>query len=152
MNELDDILDSFGDTSNIAKQLGQYVEEQLQSLLVDKFNSSGLQGTGRLKDSIRVQYDSDASVLTIAMNYYGIYQNYGVLGYEGFDRGTRDVEAFWGIQPSSGSRFKFSKGAPGWRGMRQYGLMARPFIPSEEDLNTIVQDFIDQFQTLQGND
>jgi hypothetical protein len=146
--ELFNILDQFGDPNLIQKSLGEFLETQVRLELQKAISQAGFQGTGRLRSSVVVTYDENAQTISIGMQDYGIYQNYGVLGYNGYDRGVDDVESFWGIVPSSGSKFKYGKGPAGWRGMRKYGLRAKKFIPTEADIRTLVEHFIEQYNTI----
>ncbi len=72
--------------------------------IVDEIKAGAPVDKGSLRDSIKAVIEEDS--LTIAMLYYGMFQNYGVDGLE--NAPAREVPSFGVPQPSAGSRYGFS--------------------------------------------
>jgi len=72
--------------------------------IVDEIKAGAPTDTGALRNSIKAIIDGDS--LTIAMLYYGMFQNYGVDGIE--NAPAREVPTFGVPQPTAGSRYGFS--------------------------------------------
>jgi len=72
--------------------------------IVNEIKAGAPTDTGALRNSIKAIIDGDS--LTIAMLYYGMFQNYGVDGIE--NAPAREVPTFGVPQPTAGSRYGFS--------------------------------------------
>jgi hypothetical protein len=92
--------------SNFGEQL-QDISPVLLNIggrIVDQVKEGAPIDSGALRNSIKAVIEDDS--LSIAMLYYGIFQNYGVDGIE--NAPGREVPRFGVPQPSRGNRFGFS--------------------------------------------
>lgn len=127
---LDEFLqrDNFGETlSNLDQVIYQYMQQkvtQMQSLAPER--------TGDLKRSI--QLTADRFNFQIRMNYYGVFQNYGVMGTKSSRLPVNLPEAgltigTQAIDPSQ--RFGFKEESNAW-GVKYTGIQARSFFSITE--------------------
>ncbi len=139
MEAIDKLLGDLGDISKIATALGEFLQDSIETEVKARFATSGIKGTGALRDSINVEYLPDLQSIRVSMKIYGSFQNWGVVGTK-HDPGARDVDDLWYIQPLSGSKYQFKSKTIGPKDsplpfavrehIAEYGIRPKPFIPS----------------------
>lgn len=146
-----------GDTNKFQTTLADFVAESLETDLRLKLDQSGLKKrTGNLYNNLRVTYDPTTQEVDVYMEAYGLFQSYGVRGQIS-DPGAQPVDKSVLIKPKSGTTYAYGKQ---WKvaggnlpyGARvkilQYGLRPKSWIPTDKQLDQIVNEIVDQFQEL----
>ena len=82
---------------------GGRIADQLQR----DIQTAGLVKTGALRDSVIYSVYDD--VLSISMNDYGYYQNFGVQGHGSDAFAVNTVPSWVGVRPSSGTTYAFKE-------------------------------------------
>jgi hypothetical protein len=134
---------SFGiDPNKLKNRVGNEMANRLQRLLDQRLRSSGLRNrTGALANSLQVRYDSGSNSIEVGVLIYGVFNSYGV-GPK-VKRGKVYNIDEWVLAslngtPQGGNKFSYQSD------YRQYGIPARKWLPSEEALQGILNDILNE--------
>lgn len=129
----------------MTQQLGKYVTDRLQHLLKVRLAASGLKvQTGALQRSIVVNYKAYPTYVSIEVGcmIYGVFNSFGV-GPQVKKGKIYDIPNWilnsLSSQPRGGKTFNYDPN------VRTYGIKARKWLPDDQALQNIVDDFYDEY-------
>lgn len=147
--EVDDsALESFSTfavrVKEIDKLVGDYLAQRMNVLLRQRYSASGIKNkTGALDRSISVRYDSTSNSIQVGTLIYGVFLSYGVgpkaKGGKVYQIDNWVLNSLNGT-PRGGKTFSYE---PSYR---KFGIKARKWLPSDEALQNIINDFIQEYE------
>lgn len=126
-------------------EIGNYIADRLNVLLRRRYNASGIKNrSGALNASLSVRYIASSHSIQVGMLIYGVFLSYGV-GPKVKNGKIYKIDD-WVLNSLSGTprgqnTFSYE---PSYR---TYGIKARKFIPGDEALQAIINDFINEYET-----
>lgn len=143
--KVDDLLVSmYAKIDELDQKVGEYMAIRLEALIRQRFAASGIQSkTGALQRSLTVKYNPSDHSIRVGVLIYGVFLSYGVgpAVKNGKIYKLDDwVMAAMNGSPRGGDTFSYEKS------YRQYGIKARKWIPGDDALQLIINDFIEEYK------
>lgn len=134
----------FAIIDNLDNEIGTYIAQRLEALMKLRYAASGIKNrTGVLQRSLTVRYNPTNHSIQLGVMMYGIFLSYGV-GPKAKNGKIYKIDdwilASMNGSPRGGDRFSYE---PSYR---KFGIKARKWVPSDEALQLIINDFIKETQ------
>ncbi len=132
---VEDFIEDLGDLGTELSNLDQAIYQWMQ-IKVQELKNAAPVDTGELRNSIKLT--ADRFSFQIRMNYYGVFQNYGVMGTKSSRIPVNVPEAGLSIGNTAipEQRFGFKEDSNAW-GVKYTGIRARAFFSMAELTNEL---------------